>query len=228
MKTELVNKYEAEIKNLRESNIQSSQQYEAEIKKIKEELAQKIESAANTENDKNKNVLAIIKKLQSTADIVTDKTIETDPSTFIVHHSRTNYKDYSTKVKDTKIELDKCLEDSKETLPAAARDLILKAMDCYKDAMLIWEMEFDNDSTVNERKEETKEEKEKRIRFKRMKKIKESSFYGNKYSSLIAAPYSIMVPEGYILVPLKAVTVVWAQAAQYINEADTILSQNVK
>lgn len=32
-KTELVNKYEAEIKNLRESNIQSSQQYEATLKR---------------------------------------------------------------------------------------------------------------------------------------------------------------------------------------------------
>lgn len=195
-------------------------------------MAQKIDSAANTESDKHKNVLAIIKELQSSADIITDKTVGTDPSTFMVHNTRTNYRDYSTKVKDTKIGLDKCLEDSKETLPAAARDLILKAMDCYKDAMLIWEMEFDDDSPVRERKEETKEEtneeSEKRSRFERMKKIKESSFYVNKYPGLIAAPYSRMVPEGYILVPLKAVTVIWAQAEQYIKEADTILSQNVK
>jgi len=227
-KTELINKYEAEIKNLSESNIQSSRQYETDIKRMKEDWAQKIEGAAKTVNDKNKTVLAVIRKLQSFTDIVTDKTIETDPSAFIVHNTKTNYKDYSTKVTDTKIELDKCLDDSKETLPTDARDLTLKAMDCYKDALSIWEMEFNNDSPIKERKEESKEETEKRIKLERMRKAKESIFYGNKYPILMAPPYSIMVPEGHLLVPLKAVTAVWAQAAKYINEANSILSRNVK
>lgn len=226
-KTELINKYETELRNVKESNDRAIQQFEAEIRKIKEESAQKTDTTAKITNDNNKTIMAILKKLQSTADVYTYKPVETDPTAFVVNNNRANYKDYSTKVMDAKIGLDLYLNDSKETLPADAGDLITKAIGCYIDAVSIWDMAIDN-----ERKEEPKGESEKertnRTNFERKRQIEKSILYGNKYSGLIQTPYIKMIPEGYILVPLKAVTFVWALASQYVNQADNILSQSVK
>jgi hypothetical protein len=230
--TELANKYETEIKNLSKLNVELSQKYEAEVTKIKETLAQSAENNTKSIDDRNKNILSVIRILQSIADIYTDKIIGTDQASFIVRNNRANYKNYSSKVSDTKIELDKCLEENKETIPDEAKELILKAMDCYKDALLIWDTEFKNGPDLKENKQGAKQEAERdtqnRLIWEKMRKINESAFYGNKYPALSAPPYSIIVPEGYILVPLKAVTAVWAQASQYIAEAGAILNSSIK
>ncbi len=47
-------------------------------------------------------------------------------------------------------------------LPANAGNLIDKAMDCYKDALLIWEMEFEGASWQDTRKKSREASKERK------------------------------------------------------------------
>jgi len=226
-KTELINKYEAELKNIKESNDQSIQQLEAEIKKIKESLAPRTETAAKTTNGGSKTISVILKRLQSTTDVYTNKPVATDPTSFAVRNNRSNYKDYSTKVMDAEIELDQYINDEEEPLPADARDLITKAMDCYIDALSIWEIEI-NQGQKEVPKGEPEKEKANRTSLEKTRLIEKSISYGNKYQGLAAPPYIKLLPEGYILLPSKAITFVWALASQYVNQADKILSQNAK
>lgn len=249
-------KYEDEINSLKASNDDLIRQHEAETRKLKEDLDRQasINEKANQDKEKsaaqdnNLAVLAAIRKLQSVTDVYTNKVPDDlDPTVFRVRNSMMSYRDYSTKVADVKTDLVQSIEDSKDTLPDEAKNLVNKAMDCYQDALVIWDLDFDrptrermrnppreeiNKNGRTDRKDGVKDEPRQLTPAEewaeKKEKIDTSKFYIDKYFFLNGTPYSRMVPEGHILLPRRAVVGLWQEASKYVNDAGKILNPDTK
>jgi len=242
---ELLKRYEAEVRSLRETNAALAQKREAEINKLKDELTQNTESLTQSAAlDKNKAVLAVLKKLQSVTDLKINRIIdEDDPTTFFIRNTRMSYRDYFSKVVDAKIEFDKCLEEAKETLPGSAKKTAIKAMECYQDALYIWDMEADQNPDMKKDRDDilrdlygdkSKNDPKDKPRPKPMdippvakdpvSKAKQSAFYIDKYFMLGETPYSAFTSGSRVLVPLKAVPALWDQALKYIEDTEKAIN----
>lgn len=247
-KSKLFEKYDRDISDLKQTTAGLSQKCDT-LKSQWAELVQEVIGALRTiksgtsnapqpgekpsnpanrlgtlDNSVGESVLGILRRMKSVADIDTDKSLNpTDATTFTVRNTRQSYEDYSAKVIDTKIELDQWLDNSADTLPADAREVIEKAMDCYKDALLIWEMEFDSGAW-----EDTKDKVKDKPKERKKDEIKKAFGYITKYPFLSAGPYSRMDPEGRMLIPMKAIVLVWAQASDYIADADKLMNPGIR